>query len=483
MEHMRHILNNPSFVPIEEVVTREEEINRLKDGWVKMETRWKDAMVLIDSWRKRMAAGGSPIGEDELKLGFRLGSVRLTDSHIGDSTLAPLPEEPYEDDLYGNSDSESEDDGYPNEPNGMEAQLDEPQPEEELEEAAEPEQAEEEIPEVEEAEQEEPAIEEPVEEAADEAVDQASRESTPLPEPPQPSPLRKSSSAGNRGSKQATSATAPTAASTQRKRPEASSAVPVPTQRRQASDLHVPKRSLEQPSRRPTRIASRVESKSQIRPPTRVTSLEEALLSKPRREANTQKSRQVESQSEPPSTESTQPNSEEPVAEPEPKHETRRRVVPPQRTTGKPTPRKPFPRPAEPVAQQSPPTMSNIEAKLAASEANADRVRAKVLAARSRSTTVKPTEQVKDINTGNDAGVSESQPQVQISEAYEEPAENVENVDPQKVDPEPAPEDGHLKVQKRKRDIRISSKRTSRRRSTLSPMELETLISGTAQEP
>ena len=100
MEHMRNILNNPSFVPIEEVVVREEEINRLKDGWVKMETRWKDAMVLIDGWRKRMAAGGSPIGDDELKLGFKLGSVRLTDfSKAADSSeivLPPLTEDPAE---------------------------------------------------------------------------------------------------------------------------------------------------------------------------------------------------------------------------------------------------------------------------------------------------------------------------------------------------------------------------------------------------
>lgn len=48
LEHLRTILTNPSFVPIEEVVVREEEINRLREGWVRMETRWKEAVHLID---------------------------------------------------------------------------------------------------------------------------------------------------------------------------------------------------------------------------------------------------------------------------------------------------------------------------------------------------------------------------------------------------------------------------------------------------
>ena len=50
MTHMRTILTNPSFVPIEEVMTREEEIDRLKTGWMRMENRWKDAVHLMDGW-------------------------------------------------------------------------------------------------------------------------------------------------------------------------------------------------------------------------------------------------------------------------------------------------------------------------------------------------------------------------------------------------------------------------------------------------
>ncbi|KAJ6780320.1 hypothetical protein PWT90_05317 [Aphanocladium album] len=511
MEHMRHILNNPSFVPIEEVVVREEEINRLKEGWVKMETRWKDAMLLIDGWRKRMAAGGSPIREDELKLGFRLGSVRLTGTTgaVGDSTLAPLPEEAFDDDqaaqyeeedIYDRSDNDSqnfdeeapygqdeeaydramEDEAVPEEDRHNNA----PEPEnfgetpEEVDEA--PEEVHEEVPEIQEEQQME---------TGDPVVDEVSQESTPLPEPPQLSPLRKSSSAGNRGSQQGLVAT-----TAKTKQPEAtsSSSLPAPTHKqRPTSSLHVAKRGLEQPGRRPTRIASRVpEAKSTVRPPTRVTSLEEALLSKPAQPAQAQESRKEMPREKQPVTR-TQLNSQtrqEQKQEPKPETQLRKTTAPTtQRGTGRPTPHKPFPKPAEPLAQQSPLTMSNIAAKLAASEADADRVRAKLLAARNRSTTLKPSESLTESHgvTNDEAGVdTESQTQREAADGFESRADDAENVDPAQVDqerPSAEQDDGHLKVQKRKRDIRISSKRTSRRRSTLSPMELETLISGTGQ--
>lgn len=497
MEHMRHILNNPSFVPIEEVVSREEEINRLKDGWVKMETRWKDAMLLIDGWRKRMAAGGSPIREDELKLGFHLGSVRLTGTTnaSGDSTLAPLPEEAFEedqpmryggDDIYENSDDESDNYEHEDEHNARteaasDAAMadDAPVEEEEVEDPPADEVR------MEEDQNEEALVgEERQYEVEEPAAEVASRESTPLPELPQMSPLRNSSSAGNRGSQQAPAPAHATMITRRKPETAASSSLPAPSARsRPASGtLHLQKRGLEQPSRRPTRIASRVpEVKSNIRPPTRVTSLEEALLSKP-------------VQSQEPAAEQVEA---QPKAQPKPevrqstRTETRVRkttTTTAHRPTGKPTPHKQFPRPAEPVSQQSPLTMSNIAAKLAASEADAARVRAKLQAARSRSTTIKPSEGLgashSSVGTGEAVSGQETQGQVlEIAESYDKPAHDAENVDPTKVDREPTAEenDGHLKVQKRKRDIRISSKRTSRRRSTLSPMELETLISGAGQ--
>lgn len=78
MEHLRTILTNPSFVPIEEVMVREEEIDRLKAGWIKMESRWEDAVHLMDGWRKRMAKTGKPIGEEDLKMGLHLSPVRVS---------------------------------------------------------------------------------------------------------------------------------------------------------------------------------------------------------------------------------------------------------------------------------------------------------------------------------------------------------------------------------------------------------------------
>jgi hypothetical protein len=79
LQHLRTILTEPSFVPIEEVAVREDEINRLRDGWVKMETRWKEAVHLLDGWRKRMATSGRPVNMEELKMGLRLSPVRVRD--------------------------------------------------------------------------------------------------------------------------------------------------------------------------------------------------------------------------------------------------------------------------------------------------------------------------------------------------------------------------------------------------------------------
>ncbi|KAK1836310.1 Afadin and alpha-actinin-binding-domain-containing protein [Podospora conica] len=77
LEHLRTILTNPSFVPIEEVVVREHEIHRLRDGWEKMETRWQEAVHLIDGWRRRMQVNGRPVNVEELKMGLRLSPVRV----------------------------------------------------------------------------------------------------------------------------------------------------------------------------------------------------------------------------------------------------------------------------------------------------------------------------------------------------------------------------------------------------------------------
>lgn len=73
LAHLRTLLTNPSFVPIEEVEARDDEIVRLREGWVKMEGRWKEALVMMDGWRKRMVDGGDSVNIEELRVGLGLG--------------------------------------------------------------------------------------------------------------------------------------------------------------------------------------------------------------------------------------------------------------------------------------------------------------------------------------------------------------------------------------------------------------------------
>ncbi|QSS61962.1 NIMA interactive protein [Histoplasma capsulatum] len=73
LEQLRSLLTNPSFVPLEEVEVRDNEIYRLRDGWEKMEERWKEAVSMMDSWHKRMAQGGLSVNIDELEQGMGLG--------------------------------------------------------------------------------------------------------------------------------------------------------------------------------------------------------------------------------------------------------------------------------------------------------------------------------------------------------------------------------------------------------------------------
>ena len=74
LEHLRGLLTNPSFVPLEEVEIREDEIIRLREGWLRMEARWKEAVALMDGWRKRMMSTGDTINLEDLKMGIDLGT-------------------------------------------------------------------------------------------------------------------------------------------------------------------------------------------------------------------------------------------------------------------------------------------------------------------------------------------------------------------------------------------------------------------------
>jgi len=73
LENLGNLLTNPNFVPIEEITSREEEIAKLRDGWDMMEQKWKEAITMMDGWRKRILNGGETVNVEEIKRGLGLG--------------------------------------------------------------------------------------------------------------------------------------------------------------------------------------------------------------------------------------------------------------------------------------------------------------------------------------------------------------------------------------------------------------------------
>jgi hypothetical protein len=57
LSHCQSILKDPSYVPIEEVQLREEEIIKLRIGWEKMAGRWKEAVTMMNGWRQKVLDG------------------------------------------------------------------------------------------------------------------------------------------------------------------------------------------------------------------------------------------------------------------------------------------------------------------------------------------------------------------------------------------------------------------------------------------
>ncbi|KAL7938903.1 Afadin and alpha-actinin-binding domain-containing protein [Trichoderma chlorosporum] len=111
MHHMKTILTNPSFVPIEEVLMREEQIEHLKAAVLKMESRWEDTVLLMDGWRKRMATSGKPIGEDDILMGLLMSPVRVSGvketNFVRERNLPAVQEEEEpEEDIYDDSEDE-----------------------------------------------------------------------------------------------------------------------------------------------------------------------------------------------------------------------------------------------------------------------------------------------------------------------------------------------------------------------------------------
>ncbi|KAI5462620.1 Afadin and alpha-actinin-binding-domain-containing protein [Mariannaea sp. PMI_226] len=440
LEHMRTILTNPSFVPIEEVMVREEEIAHLKDGWVKMEDRWTEAVHLIDGWRKRMAANGRPVCDEELQMGLRLSPVRVKD--VEETRQAPAPRlsavaEESEEELEAVHSSPCPSarmspglrtvDVSEQEDSEIESDFDEHIP-------------------VDEYDVEEPNVQILQQStAAATAPFQSSLDaSSPLPEPPKLSPLKDSASAGNRGSLHMGKPL---------RRPGEFTSVAEENIFGPHGEVGRPSTEMVEDTER-TRISS-------------ASSLDDVLLCKVPSED------MAPTENVPPKA-SSRRDPESPKAS---ARDSNRRSGPPGSPSRSPRrnnlSRLPLPRNADAPPPQSPLTMATIAAKLAASEREADavRVRAKLRAARSTRGVKKPT-----------ISHSQSESQTQAATGDKEMRDSrTEDVDPIKRDPTPA--DEQLRPEKRKRDNKTSktSRTTSRRRSTLSPWELESLMTGNIQ--
>lgn len=126
LEHLRGLLTNPSFVPLEEVEIREDEIQRLREGWEKMAARWKETVALMDGWKKRMVDTGDTINLDDLRMGLNLGSGIPTVQEAQEKSLLKQDDEDAElsgsgifEDLHEDAEEPSIDELGPDLPNDL----------------------------------------------------------------------------------------------------------------------------------------------------------------------------------------------------------------------------------------------------------------------------------------------------------------------------------------------------------------------------
>jgi hypothetical protein len=389
IEHLRTLLTNPSFVPLEEVEIREEEIIRLREGWERMEARWREAVQMMDGWRKRMARSGQTVNLEELKMGLMLSPLKAPDgAEDRGFQLSTLMEEGEGD---TKADIEAMDDS------GIEA-LVEPDFDAEDSDVSESSLFEDEpVEEVQEDVQEE-------QQQDDYSLNTASSLSPAS--PPQLSPLRETTN-GNRGT-------------TKPHRDAFTTIVEENTYDLLQVDASSPGKAKSTPQ------SQRKKENMQLSPaPSDGISLLKTSYPPER-----------EQQSSP--RKSSHPN-------PAPK--------PAQTPRLKETASSRLPRPREnQLPQQSPLTMATIAAKLAATEREADaaRVRAKIKAARMKSTVDK-----------------------EATRMMPPPPKKDEDVDPTKG----GAAEEEVVNRKRKAGARQGG-RASRRRSTLNPWELESLILG-----
>jgi Afadin- and alpha -actinin-Binding len=408
IEHLRNLLTNPSFVPLEEVEVREEEIIRLREGWERMESRWREAVQMMDGWRKRMARSGQTVNLEELKMGLMLSPLKPKEEG-NTHQLSTLMEEGEGD---TQADIDAMEDAEPMEPN-FEDDMDESDLSSLFE-------------------------DEPVEEMEDVSAEQEEQNWTvhsvstnsvgPV---PQLSPLRETS--GNRSP-------APNPPLTEK------DGFTTIVEENTYDLLQLDAPSSGKPKSTP-QIQRRNDTPGKLSTPPE----DEISLLKTSNTVQVPPSRPSSSSPRKPSRPTPKPAS-----------------TPRLRTDNSSR----LPRPREnAIPQQSPLTMASIAAKLAASEREADaaRVRAKLKAARMNRTAA-PAQSASDPKS--------MPPPPRKVGVEEEPVKRAAAFN--NADTEATREDGDNDGRSRKRKAtgRNQGGRASRRRSTLSPWELESLILG-----
>ncbi|KAI0454325.1 Afadin and alpha-actinin-binding-domain-containing protein [Xylaria acuta] len=213
VEHLRSILTNPSFVPIEEVEIRDEAITRLRAGLETMEARWKDAVHMIDGWRRRMVSGGKSVDMEDLQMGLRLSPVRVRDVEETANVepiklrLSCVQEEEDEEEDAGqyqqHQDKQQEPRRFgsrsPESLRLVPASCDDVEEPEEEEDDDDESDSDSSISQDDDLDIDDPEMEEPNVQILQMSTASDSVNSSPLPEPPQISPLKDSYSSGNRG--------------------------------------------------------------------------------------------------------------------------------------------------------------------------------------------------------------------------------------------------------------------------------------------
>ncbi|EXF77201.1 NIMA interactive protein [Colletotrichum fioriniae PJ7] len=544
LEHLRSILTNPSFAPIEEVEVREEEIARLRAGWVKMENRWQEAVHLIDGWRRRMVADGKSVNMEELKMGLRLSPVRVRnveETHQGgmdmhelscvqEECTADLEEEGEEEE---EEDEEIDYDDLPESPCPAPQRVESlhlvPAPaeyeaaprEEEYNQDDQPSDYESSI--FEDVDVEELDIEEPNVQILQQST--AYLSSPPLPPPPQMSPLREMPSAGNRDARPRRDirgdyetmvnekprtiravdvAPKPPPHLVQLPRSPQKPQHPVDDRSRTTSAASIASESthngapLITPSGTPPPEVNQTPTARKLPKPPRLvpaapTAPSPAVPAPRETQSSVKNIRTVSQESQ--ESQSSQESCEGAPPAPAVQTSGNNKNATPHRTPLRRVPsRLPLPRPSDPPPQQSPLTMATIAAKLAASEREADaaRVRAKLKAARGGALG-KPMAAPLQQQQQQQQHMPPPPPEIIVAMPQETqpPVDSPAKTRADRGDLDPVKRDipqdeqvqqSPLQPTKRKRDRRVS-KVASRRRSTLSPWEMESLISGNVAVP